>query len=162
MLSSHCEHEGSIITVMVKIGLKQEGDEEGILVEMLLNSRATGLVISEEFSRKHKFRRTKLERVIYMKNIDGMLNYAGPIMNTVEMELLFKRYKERTLIDMIGGQSWDIILEMPWLVYYNPEIDWRTGEVQMTRCSDEYEKKWRIRQTKLNGRNRNRKKRRRK
>ena len=90
MLSSHWEHEGSIIIVMVKIGLKQEGDEEGIVVEMLLDSGATGLVMSEEFARKHKFRRTKLERVIYVKNIDGMLNYAGLIMNTVEMELFLR------------------------------------------------------------------------
>ena len=30
---------------------------------------------------------------------------------------------------------------MSWLAYYNPEIDWRTGEVQMTRCLEEYGKK---------------------
>jgi len=34
-----------------------------------------------------------------------------------------------------------VILEMPWLVCYNPEIDWRTGEVKMTRYSEECGKK---------------------
>jgi len=29
----------------------------------------------------------------------------------------------------------EIILEMPWLVAHNPEINWETGEVKMTRCS---------------------------
>ena len=39
---------------------------------------------------------------------------------------------------------------MPWLECYNPEIDWKTGEVKMTRCPDECGKKWRIgKQTKL-------------
>jgi len=38
---------------------------------------------------------------------------------------------------------------MPWLAHHNPEIDWRKGEVQMTRCLEECGKKWRIgRQTK--------------
>ena len=31
---------------------------------------------------------------------------------------------------------------IPWLAYHNPEIDWKTGEVQMTRCLDECGKKW--------------------
>jgi len=28
-------------------------------------------------------------------------------------------------IDVIGGQKWTVILEMPWLACHNPEIDWR-------------------------------------
>ena len=65
----------------------------------------TGLVISEEFVRKHKFRRTKLERPIYVRNMNGMLNYAGPIVDTVEVEIYFKEHKKRMLIDVIRGQK---------------------------------------------------------
>jgi len=36
--------------VMVKIRLKQEEKEEGVVTETLLDSRATELVISEEFT----------------------------------------------------------------------------------------------------------------
>ena len=28
----------------------------------------------------------------------------------------------------------DVILGMPWLAVHNPEINWETGEVKMTRC----------------------------
>ena len=45
---------------------------------------------------------------------------------------------------MIGGQKWSVILGMPWLAHHNPEIDWKTEEVQMTRCPDECGKKWRV------------------
>ena len=69
--------------VMVKIGLKQEEKEVGIVVEALLNSRATRLVISEEFLRKYRFRRMKLEKLIYLRNVYGMLNYVGLIVDTV-------------------------------------------------------------------------------
>ena len=71
----------------------------------MLDSGAIGLVISKEFARRHRFRRTKLKRPIYVRNIDGRLNYVGPIVDTVEIEIFFKRHKERTSIDVIGGQK---------------------------------------------------------
>jgi len=111
------------------------------VTEALLDSGATGLVMSEEFVKKHKFRRIKLERPIYVRNVNGMLNYVGPIVDIVKVEIFFKRHKERTSIDVIGGQKWSVILGMPWLACHNPEIDWKTGEVQMMRCSDECGKK---------------------
>ena len=119
------------------------------MTEALLDSSATGLVMSEEFARRHKFRKTKLERPVYVRNVDNMLNYAGPIVDTVEVEIFFKGHKERTSIDVIGGQKWSIILGMSWLRRHNPEIDWKTGEVKMIRCPDECGKKWKTeRQTK--------------
>jgi len=89
--------------VMVKIMLKQKKEEEGIVVEALLDSGATGLVMSEEFARKHRFRRTKLKRPIYVRNMNGTLNYARPIIDTMKVEIYFRGYKERMLIDVIGG-----------------------------------------------------------
>ena len=91
--------------VMVKIGLKQEEEEEEVVTKALLDSGATELVMSEEFAKKHRFRRIKLERLVYVRNVDGTLNYAGPIVYTVEVEIFFKGYKERTSIDVIGGQK---------------------------------------------------------
>ena len=91
--------------VTVKIGLKQEEKEEGIVTEALLDSRATGLVMSKEFARKHKFKRTELERPVYVRNVDGTFNYAGPIVDTVEVEIYFKGYKERTSIDVMGAKN---------------------------------------------------------
>ena len=90
---------------MVKIRLKQEEEEEGIVVNVLLDSGATGLVMSDEFARKNRFRRTKLERPVYVRNVDEALNYVGLSVDTVEVEILFKGYKKRILIDIIGGQK---------------------------------------------------------
>ena len=89
--------------VTVKIGLKQEEEEEGVVTEALLDSSVTELVMSKEFARRHKFKRTKLEKPVYVRNVDGTLNYAGPRVDTVEVEIFFKGYKERTSIDVIGG-----------------------------------------------------------
>ena len=50
---------------------------------------------------------------------------------------------------MIGEQKQNVILGMLQLAYYNSEIDWKTGEVKMMRCLDEYEKQQRSKQEKL-------------
>jgi len=97
--------EKTLREVVVKIGLKQEKEEEGVVTEALLDSGVTGLVISKEFVRKHKFKRTKLERPVYVRNVDGTLNYMGPIVDTVEVEIFLKGHKERTLIDVIKVRS---------------------------------------------------------
>jgi len=133
--------------VMVKIGLEQENDEKEIIVKTLLDSGATGLEMSLKFSRKNKFKKKKLDRLIYVRNVDGIFNHKGPIKHIAEIELFYRGHKERTETDMIGEEKWSIILEMPWLVCYNPEIDWKTGEMKMTRCPDKCGKQLKIKQT---------------
>ena len=41
-----------------------------------------------------------------------------------------------------------MILGMPWLACYNPEIDWKIVEVEIIRCPDECGKQWKAKQTK--------------
>jgi len=99
--------------VIVKIGLKQEENKEGIIIKVLLDSGMTRLVMSSEFAKKNKFKKKRLERLIYIRNVDGTFNYKGLIEYIVEVELLFKGHKERISIDVIEGQKWSVILEMP-------------------------------------------------
>ena len=134
---------------MVKIKLERVNTQEGITVEVLLNSGATGLVMSSEFARKQEFKLKKLKRLIYIRNMNGTLNKEGPIESTVEVNIYYQGHQERMEIDVIRGQKWSIILEMPWLAYHNPEIDWKMGEVKMIRCPEECGKQWRPKQRKL-------------
>ena len=55
--------EGKMLReITVKIGLERIDTQERIMVEVLLDSGATGLVMSSEFARKQGFRMKKLER----------------------------------------------------------------------------------------------------
>ena len=134
--------------VTVKIGLERIDTQEGITVEALLDSGTTGLVMSSEFAKKQGFKLKKLERPIQVRNVDRSFNREGPIENIVEVNIYYKGHIERMEIDVIRGQKWSVILEMPWLACHNPEIDWRTGEVKMTRCPEECGKQWRPVQSK--------------
>ena len=78
-----------------------------------------------------------------VRNVDESLNKEGPIEHTVEVNIHYQGHRERTEINVIGGQKWTVILGMPWLAHHNLEIDWRMGEVKMTRCLEECGKQWR-------------------
>jgi len=91
--------------VTVKIGLERIDTQEGITVEALLDSGATGLVMSSEFAKKQGFKLKKLERPMNVRNVDGSLNKEGPIENTVEVNIYYQGQRERTEIDVIRGQK---------------------------------------------------------
>jgi len=99
--------------VIVKIGLERIDMQEGITVEVLLDSRAIGLVMSSEFAKKQGFKLKKLERSMQVRNVDGSFNKEGPIEHTIKVNIYFKGHRERTEIDVIREQKWTVILGMP-------------------------------------------------
>ena len=97
--------------------------QEVVIVKALLDSSATELVMSSEFIRKQGFKLKKIERPIYVRNIDGSFKKKRPIEHTVEINIYYQGYKERTEIDIIEKQKWSVILGMSWLAHHNSEID---------------------------------------
>ena len=90
---------------MVKIGLERIDMQEGITVEALLDSGATRLVMSSEFARKQEFKLKKIERPIYVRNMDSFFNKEEPIEHIVEVNIYYQWHRERTEIDVIGRQK---------------------------------------------------------
>jgi len=74
-------------------------------VEVLLDSGTTELVMSSEFVRKQGFRLKKIDRLIYMRNVDSSFNKEGLIKYIVEVKIYYQEHRERTEIDVIGGQK---------------------------------------------------------
>jgi len=99
--------------VTVNIGLERIDTQERVIVEVLLDSRAMGLVMSLEFARKQGFKLNKMKRPIYVRNIDGTFNKERPIENMVEVNIYYQEYRKRIEVDVIGGQKWNVILEIP-------------------------------------------------
>ena len=71
----------------------------------MLDSEATKLVMSLKFTRKNMFRKKKLDRLIYIRNIDNTFNHEGPIKYIVEVKLFYKEHKEGMKINVIGKQK---------------------------------------------------------
>ena len=89
----------------VKIRLEKIDIQEEVTVEALLDSRATGLVMSSEFARKQGFKLKKLERPMHVRNVDSLLNKKGPIQHTVRVNIYYQGHRERMEINVIGGQK---------------------------------------------------------
>ena len=87
----------------MKIGLKQKDNEDGITVKALFDSGVTELMISSDFAKMNKFKKKKLERLIYMRNVNGIFNHERPNEHTVKVELFYRGHKERLEIDVIEG-----------------------------------------------------------
>ena len=75
------------------------------MVEVLLDSGATELVMSSEFVRKQEFKLKKIDRSIYIRNVDSLFNQEGLIEHTVEVNIYYQRHRERTEINIIRGQK---------------------------------------------------------
>ena len=95
------EEEKLLREVTVNIGLKRVDTQEGIIVEALLDSSATGLVMSLEFTRKQRFKLKKIERPIYVRNVDCSFNKEEPIEHTIEVNIYYQGHRKRTEIDVI-------------------------------------------------------------
>ena len=89
----------------MKIGLERIDIQEGITVEVLLDSGVTGLVISLDFAKKQGFKLKKLEKPMNVRNMDELLNKEGPIENMVEVNIYYQEHRERTEINVIRGQK---------------------------------------------------------
>ena len=91
--------------VTVKIGLKRIDMQERVIVEVLLDSGATRLVISSKFGKKQKFKLKMLERSIYVRNINSFFNKERPIKYMIKINIYYQRYRKRTEIGVISGQK---------------------------------------------------------
>jgi len=120
--------------VWLNIGVEKIDTHEGVMIKVLLDSGATGMFMDRQTAARHGFKLQKLERPLMVKNVDGTMNSGGAITHQVECNVFYKGHMERMRMNVCDLEKTEVILGMPWLAAHNPEINWETGEVKMTRC----------------------------
>ena len=73
--------------VTVKIGLEKIDIQKGITVKELMDNKVIKLVISLKFTRKQGFKLKKIERLIYMRNMNSFFNKKN-LLNSVMIQRL--------------------------------------------------------------------------
>jgi len=119
--------------VWLNIGVEKIDMHEGIMIKALLDSGATGMFMDKQTAARHGFKLQKLERPIAVRNVDGTNNSRGAITHQVECNVFYKSHMERMRMDVCDLGKIEVILGMLWLAAHNPEINWETREVKMTR-----------------------------
>ena len=126
------EHRRSLT---LKIELQTTDTAEVKSVRALLDSGATGMFIDQEYVKENRFDTIKLSRPIPVRNVDGTPNEAGSIHEVVELVLKYKNHSEKAFFAVTGLGRQKVIMGHTWLQKHNPDINWTTGEVKMSRCS---------------------------
>src|SRR5882757_3936371 len=99
----------------------------------LLDCGATGLFVDQGFVDRNRITTRTLSRPIPVYNINRTLNEAGSIREVVDVILHYKDHSEQVQFAVTGLGKQDSILGL-WLKEHNPEVDWVTKEVKMSRC----------------------------
>ena len=110
---------------------------EGVIVKVLLDSGAIGMFANKKFVEKNGFKLEKLEKAVKIRNVDGMENSGGIVTHKIECNMYFKGHVERMRLDVCDLGRMEVILGMPWLVAYNPEIDWEKRDVRSANSKPE-------------------------
>ena len=109
--------------VWLNIGVEKIDMHEDIMIKVLLDSGTTGMFMDRQTATRHGFKLQKLERPIAIRNVDGTNNSGGAIMYQVECNVFYKGHVERMRMDVCDLGKTEVILEIPWLVAYNLEIN---------------------------------------
>jgi len=120
--------------VWMSIRVKKLDMYEGVTVKTLLDSSTTGMFMDKRLVARHGFKLQKLERPIMVRNMDGTNNSRGTITYQVKCNVYYKGHVERMKMNVCDLGKTEVILGMLWLTAHNPEINWETREVKMTRC----------------------------
>src|SRR5277367_1422953 len=126
--------DGSSTSLKLKVELETTDTAEVKSVNVLVDCGATGEFIDRHYAKSCGLHLLKLSKPIPVYNVDGTPNEAGFITEVVDLILRYKNHSERTLfaVSSLGKQK--LILGHSWLRKHNPEINWTTGEVKMSRC----------------------------
>ena len=101
----------------------------------LVDSGATGRFIDRNYVKANWLTTRTLLVPIPVRNVDGTPNEAGAITEVVDLILRYENHSQHTLFAVTGLGNQELILGHAWLKKHNPEINWVTGEVKMSRCS---------------------------
>jgi len=127
--------------VWLNIGVEKADIHEDTTVKALLDNSVTEMFIDKKIVAKYGFKLQKLDRLVIVRNIDGTNNSGGAIIHQVKVNMYYKSHVKRIRINMCNLQRTDIILDIPWLQVYNPEINWEIKEIKITRCPPIYGRK---------------------
>jgi len=125
------------LLLLVEIGTMDTSELHSI--KALLDCRATGSFINRDFVCSKGMNTWTLSCNIPVFNVNSSPNQAGQISEVMDIVLHYKTHSKRMLlaVSRLGKQS--LILGYDWLKNYNPRIDWKKGEVEITCCLLWYE-----------------------
>jgi len=106
-----------------------------INAQAVLDSGAEGVYCNTNFIRKHGIPTYDIDRPIYPRNVDGMLNNQGVIRHAAILRMgMGARHWENIEVAITNTGRHELLLGTDWLKAHNPNINWETNKLQFDRC----------------------------
>jgi hypothetical protein len=102
--------------------------------QALIDCDATGCFIDIEWVKLNNIPTRPLTNPIPVYNVDGIANDAGTITDIADVILHYEHHSERTQLAITRPGKQSLILGYNQLRNHNPEINWQTKDVKMSRC----------------------------
>jgi predicted aspartyl protease len=102
--------------------------------QALIDCGATGCFIDIEWAKLNNIPTCPLTNPIPVYNVDGTANDAGAITDIANVILRYENHSERTQLAVTRLGKQNLILGYNWLRNHNPEINWQTKDIKMSRC----------------------------
>lgn len=127
--------EPSARSLSLRVELESTSNGTVVVTDTLVDSGATSMgYADQDFVVKNNIPVRTLLRPIPVFNVDGTANEAGSITEIVDTVLRYRHHSERIQLAVTRLGKHSMILGHGWLREHNPEVDWTSGEVSMSRC----------------------------
>src|ERR1700678_720191 len=120
--------------ISIPIVLKTIRGNKTVETKVLLDTGAEGLFMDKNYAEEHDIVLQKLPNPITPSNVDGTLNHAGQITHLTWIQA---KINKRTLLEKLwitDLECADVIFGLPWFKENNPQIEWKTGRVQLPKA----------------------------
>ena len=123
------------MNIPLPILCESQRNEKTVETQTLIDSGARGDFLHQDFANKHRIDLLPLDTLIIPRNIDRTLNIGGKITHYIYINILLndQRIGTKLLVTNIGKNN--LILGLPWLKKKNPQIDWKTGRMELTKLT---------------------------
>ena len=126
-------------SIIIPISILRDTFAKDIITRALINCRSQIDCINHGFVQRNNLPMFCLSVPIKVKNMDGTYNEKGTIKFVTHLFLCIGTVVHRILFHIMGCGNENIILGLPWLKKANPNVDWVTETVTISRRTDQTE-----------------------
>ena len=105
---------------------------KNLKVKTLVDSRYTHMVINKQLVKDKRIQTKLINFSFEVFNTDRTKN--GEVTKVVSLEIKINGHKEQLEAAVTDLNGMDMFLGHDWLVKHNPEVNWKNGTIQFTRC----------------------------
>ena len=126
----------------VQIPVRVWGLVNTIKAEALLDSSAAGCFIDKSWALDRCLQLSKLVKPVPVLNVNGTRNQEGDITHYVLLTVGVGKHAEKLWCAVTFLGKVPLILGHDWLKEHNPNIDWTTGDVRLSRSPPSASHSW--------------------